>query len=480
MGAVLAGLAVGSEAKFTEGSASVEDAGKSFAVAMADVDADGDLDIFVTNSGSANRLYINNAGSFTEMSTKAGLHDEGASRGAVFADVNGDGLLDLYVTDASAANHLYIGDGKGNFKDTTAVAGVGDANTGQGACFADVDGDGDMDLFVANFGQSNVLYINDGKGMFKDGTAEAGLTSGSNSGFGCAFGDVDEDGDLDLYVTNSGQHSKLYVNDGKGIFSDGTSAAGIKDGTGQKRAVSFADLNGDGHLDLYYVGPVIDNQLFLGDGKGHFIDGTHEAGVAGNKAAQGMNIADVDGDGDLDIMVTNIGLPHILYENDGKGHFKDIASEAGVDYHQFGQGVAFGDIDNDGDLDMYVCNYGDLLTHKNELLINGANVGKWLKVRAVNGNGQANLYGAEVRVFEAGSQKQVGVKAQVDGGSAFASQNAYDILFGLSSSSASKFDVEIRCGGSWIGKDSDVALGGVAPNQIVKATCGKSATSVIV
>ena len=97
----------------------VADSGKSFAVAFADVDADGDLDMFITNSGSQNRLYMNTdgKGTFTDTTAQAGLEDEGSSRGTAFADVNGDGILDLYVTDASAANHLYIGDGRGKFKE---------------------------------------------------------------------------------------------------------------------------------------------------------------------------------------------------------------------------------------------------------------------------------------------------------------------------------------------------------------------------
>lgn len=475
MCAVLCGLAATAEGKFSEGSAQVEDVGKSFAVAMADVNGDGNLDIFVSNSESANQLYLNDgSGKFHDVASQAGIADEkGASRGVAFADVNGDGNLDLYVTDASAANHLYIGDGKGNFKDGTAAAGVGDAHMGQGACFADVNGDELVDLFVANFGQSNVLYVNNGKGAFIDFTDQAGLTSGSASGFGCAFGDVDEDGDLDLYVTNSGSHNKLYLNNGRGIFTDVTEKAGVGGGgTGQTRACSFADLNGDGHLDLYYVGPAISNQLFIGDGTGTFTDATAAAGVAGNSAAQGMNIADIDGDGDLDIMVTNIGKPHILYENDGKGKFKDIASEAGVDYHMFGQGVAFGDVDNDGDLDMYVANYGTFpLPKANKLLLNDAKVKKWLKVQIVTTDKKLNAFGAEVRVLETGSSKQVGVQASVDGGSGFASQNAYEVYFGLDSSSAKEFNVELRCGGSknWIKGPAHVK-----PNKLVMAVCPKA------
>jgi len=225
--------------------------------------------------------------------------------------------------------------------------------------------------------------------------------------------------------------------------------------------------------DLFYVGPMIANKLFVGDGKGHFTDGSAAAGLDHSGTAQGMNIADVDGDGDLDIFVSQIGISACnLYENDGKGHFKDGAYSAGVDYHTiFGQGVAFGDLDGDGDLDMYLENYGLLLSKDNKLLMNQASTKAWLKVRPLAQNGHATLFGAEVRLYEAGTSTPAAARTQIDGGSAFASQNAYDAYFGLSSSSAKTFDIELRCGGAWITKATMPELGGVAPNQIVKVKC---------
>lgn len=471
---------------YVEGSSNVAASdGESFAVSLVDIDDDGDLDIFVTNSGSANNFYMNNGdGSFTDVAGKAGVADEHVeSRGVAFADTNGDGFLDFYVSDETSSNHLYVGDGQGHFSDATATAGVAAAGKGQGVCFADVDNDGDMDLFVANFGQPNVLFLNNGKGVFADGSDAAGLAADASDSFGCAFGDVDEDGDLDLIVTNDGAVNKLYLNDGKGSFHDDANAAGVEGGTWPKRAVSFADFNGDGHLDLYYVGPMTGlfdctgcSKLFFGDGKGHFTDVTTEAGVNFGptwKSAQGMNVADVDSDGDIDIMVSGmISVTH-LYLNDGAGHFTDVQDQIGEDPRLgWGGGIAFGDVDNDGDIDVYVANYNG----ENQLLLNNAQSTKWLKVRPVDENGHANLYGAEVRVYEAlgDSQPQVGVRKQVDGGSGFASQNAYDVYFGLSKSNAAQYEIEIRCGGEWIGKGSNPDLGFLDPNQIVKAKCTRS------
>merc|ERR1712054_261061 len=109
-------------------------------------------------------------------------------------------------TASNAPDRLYTGDGKGGFKDFSSEAGIGDPSFGQGACFADVDGDGDLDLFVANFGQTNNLYINNGKGIFTNTTQAAGLLDDGIDSFGCTFGDVDEDGDLDLYISNAGSY----------------------------------------------------------------------------------------------------------------------------------------------------------------------------------------------------------------------------------------------------------------------------------
>jgi len=465
--------------------AGVDDDGENFAVAYADIDADGDVDMFVTNSGSANQLYINDGtGHFEERTAASGIDPASgrASRGAVFADVNGDGNLDLYVTDSSNPNALYLGDGQGHFKEDT-VAGVEDKGFGQGACVADVNGDGHLDLFVANFGQSNSLYINKGNGLFDNATLGSGLESDGVQSFGCAFGDIDEDGDLDLYVTNAGSYNKLYANSGNGVFTDITDEAGVAADEGQGRGVSFADLNGDGHLDLYMVAPVAKNYLFLGDGTGKFADKSDASGTGDHGTAQGMNVADVDGDGDLDIFVSNIMESCSLYINKGNGedgtpHFEDYAASAGVNYHRFGQGVAFGDLNGDGALDMYLAVWGIFPYYKSALLMNEGAAYHYLKVRPVTDSGRATLLGTEVRLFEAGTRKPVGVRMQVDGGSGFASQNAYDVYFGLNEAVASgvqQFDVEVRCGGAW-----SSAATGVAANQVVNVKCSKAQASVMV
>jgi len=138
--------------------AGVDNDGKSFAISIADIDHDGDDDIFLTNSGSADKLYINTGtGTFTDGTAAAGITTSGDSRGVTIGDLTGDGNVDIYITDASSANTLWVGDGTGKFTDGTAAAGVGNTGMGQGSSFGDVDGDGDLDIFVANFKSSNIL-----------------------------------------------------------------------------------------------------------------------------------------------------------------------------------------------------------------------------------------------------------------------------------------------------------------------------------
>lgn len=466
--------------------------GVSFAVALADVDGDGDLDMFVTNSEESNRLYLNSNGQgrYIDATAASGLADEAAtSRGAVFGDVNGDGLLDLFVTARSHTNRLFRGDGTGKFADVTLEAGVNNTDFGQGACFADVDSDGDLDLFVSNFEMSNLLYRNDGQGVFEDVTVASGLRT-ETGGFACVFGDVDEDGDLDLYVSNGGALNKLYLNDGAGVFTDVTAEAGAGVSAGQGRGVQFADFNADGHLDVVAVAAGEAAAVLLGDGTGNFSDFSDAAGVGGViGAAQGVNTLDWDGDGDIDILVSYVNAPNVLWDNDGLAVFRDVTADAGVGTNRFGQGIAVGDVDGDGALDVSLVSWGDYpsfcegCTPNNMLLLNRWPVRKWLKVRPVRGgSGHATFLGAEVRVFEAGTQTPASVRQRVDGGSGFAGQNAYEAYFGLHSSDASTFDVELRCGGqNWITKADDSSLGGVAAStqydnrdQVLEVWCPPS------
>jgi len=450
-----------------------------FASAFADVDGDGDVDLLVTNSEQSNRLFLNDGqGGFVDATEASGLADaEATSRAAVFADVNGDGILDVFISSRAHTNRLFIGNGDGTFTDRTYESKLNNTDYGQGACFADIDGDLDLDLFVANFEHSNLLFRNDGNGVFEDVTMSAGLAT-VRGGFACVFGDVDDDGDMDLYVNSDGTNNTLYLNDGAGVFTDVSAESGTEISTAGKRGVTIADFNGDGHQDLLALVIGQTSRLLLGDGTGHFTDATSSSGMAPTGIGQGIDILDFDNDGDIDILIANVNGPNTMYENDGSGVFTDVTARAAVGTDRFGQGIAIGDVNNDGNSDALLVSWGPYpgfcpnCTAANMLLVNSntAETPAWLKVRPVNPEGHATLLGAQVRLKVAGTATPAGVRQQIDGGSGFCGQNAYEAHFGLSTAiagGATAFDVEVRCGGpEWIPAKQDVA-----PNQVVEVTC---------
>ena len=185
---------------------------------------------------------------FSDVTDIAGVGCTGSSRGVAWGDYDNDGDLDLYVANYNEANVLYRNNGDGTFTDVTSEAGVGCISHSYGVAWGDYDNDGDLDLYVANYG-ANVLYRNNGDGTFTDVTSEAGVSC-TGSSLGVAWGDYDNDGDLDLYVANHYEANVLYKNNGDGTFTDVTGAAGVGC-TGSSYGVAWGDYDNDGHLDLY-------------------------------------------------------------------------------------------------------------------------------------------------------------------------------------------------------------------------------------
>ena len=288
---------------FTElaGRVGVADDGDGSAAAWADIDRDGDLDLYVTNFGQPNRLYRNDGGRFTEIAAQAGVDDGGDGYGAAWADVEGDGDPDLYVANFGE-NRFYLNEG-GRFVESAEEAGLYDANSSLQPAWADYDGDGDADLFLANSGP-NRLFRNDA-GSFVDAASEAGLEELGLGGptFGASWGDFDNDKDLDLYVTYFGEGNRLYVNT-DGRFQESSSSLNVAGpDTVDSRGAVWGDFDNDGDLDLYVSNAGGKNNLYQND-SGTFSDVAESFRVDVGANSRGVALADFDGDGGLDIFVS--------------------------------------------------------------------------------------------------------------------------------------------------------------------------------
>jgi hypothetical protein len=318
--------------------------------------------------------------------------------GGVLFDYDGDGWLDILLVDggsvvdaavaARAKTRLFRNQGNGTFDDVTAAAKIEHQRFGMGACAADYDNDGREDVYLTNFGP-NVLLHNNGDGTFADVTKAAGVGTSSLS-TSCAFADIDNDGLLDLFVTNyvdpednskvcgdsqvraycrpdvyKGAPNVLYRNNGNGTFVDVTRAAGLYRSGGKGLGVVFADYDDDGRIDFFVANDLVPNFLFHNEGRGTFREAGLIAGVAvasdgRARAGMGTDWGDYDGDGRLDLVVTNFEMEtHNLHRNMGNGLFADATLSSGIGaatIRFLGFGAAFLDYDNDGSLDLAIAN----------------------------------------------------------------------------------------------------------------------------
>lgn len=417
-------------------------AGSTFTNAFADVDGDGDLDMFVGFNGKPNRLYRNDTGTFVDMAAAAGVADTRPTRAAAWADVDADGDPDLLLgfTPAPGGSvlRLYRNDGA-RFVDTTESAGLAVAGGAvRQPAFIDFDGDGDLDLFVAFRDRANALYRNDA-GRFTDVAAAAGVADTRRT-VGAVWFDYDEDGDLDLAVANmDGDANGLFRNDGA-TFLDVAEAAGVAwggrrpqhSGYGSVR-VCAADVDRDGRFDLFAAnyGPL---GFFSNRGSGRFEDRGEVWGIAIDSRYDACAFADVDHDGRLDLYVNGtvtggVSWQDSLFRNTGSG-FADV-TPPNIRALQADHGVQWADVDGDGDLDLALTGSrpdGMHLVMRN--MLPATDAARGLHVRVLDANGHATRAGAEVRVFAAGTTRLVGARL-VDAGSGYDTQNDMPVHVGV-------------------------------------------------
>jgi hypothetical protein len=516
-----------------------------------------------------------NTARFTDVTRAAGVdfrHVNGASAqkilvetigsGGLFFDYDNDGWVDIFLVDGGsladpavarqARHRLLHNRGNGTFEDTTAQSGIQHHDYGMGSCAGDYDNDGRVDLYITSFGP-NTLYRNAGKGTFTDVTRRARVGSPLWSA-SCAFADLDKDGDLDLFVTNyveirvkpgstsAGPYKSppcgnarlklrfychplnfdplpniVYRNDGNGTFTDVSVDSGVATQTGNGLGVVIADYDDDGWPDVFVANDSVPNFLFHRTGNWKYEDVALRAGVAvasdgRPRAGMGTDAADYDGDGQLDLVVTNLdfemhslfrglsrrlfayatpvsgigaatltfvgfgvvffdfdqdmqldlaianghiidnvtqfraGATHaqrkLLFRNTGSRRFADVTAAAGPGFalEKVGRGLAAGDIDNDGDLDLLVTNNGQTA----DLLRNDGEHGNALLVRLVGTRSNRDGVGARLRLTTA-TRTQI---REVKAGSSYLSQNDLRQHFGLGTSQrADRLEVRWPSGG---------------------------------
>ena len=288
-----------------------------------DLENDGDADLFVPKygrfgAGSVNLLLRNEGNRFVDQTFVAGVVDARIGTDAAVGDYDGDGYPDLYLVNNFETNVLYRNDGDRTFTDVTAMSGAGGSagNNTQAATFMDVDGDGDLDLFVTasefpGAGRGNLLFVNQGDGTFLEEGQARGVELPAGS-YNAAFGDVDGDGDADLFVASS-YGGVLYGNDGLGRFSDITAAWGLA-GVTASSGCSFGDLDDDGDLDLVIADFQGGIRMLVNDGAA-FRDLTHVSGVVRGGQSRYLALVDLDVDGRLDLVLTHDYAGNRVYRN---------------------------------------------------------------------------------------------------------------------------------------------------------------------
>jgi hypothetical protein len=474
--------------------------------ALFDFDNDGDLDVFLVQGNVLepdtkaadtlfpwrspellqgklfrNDLVVSGDGrrtlSFTDVTQNSGIVARGYGMGAAVGDINNDGLPDLYLTNLGS-NQMFLNKGEGKFVDVTKESGTDDQRWSTSASFFDYDRDGWLDLMVVNYADfsianspvcyasttardyctprvfrapGNRLFHNKGNGVFEDVTVAAGIDREFGHGLGIVTADFNNDGWIDIYVANDGDHNQLWTNQKDGKFiNDALLAGAAVNRNGQAEAgmgVDAGDVDGDGNEDIF-VSHLMDetNTLYVNLGQGLFEDRTREAGLGmpGRRfTGFGTLFFDYDNDGWLDLFVANgavqllpdlvrkkdpfpLGQPNQLFHNNGKAGFVEVVDQTGPELQllEVSRGAAFGDIDNDRDTDILVTNNnGPARLFLNQV----GNRNHWLGLRLVGKAGR-DMLGAQVEIVIS-KNNILRRRARTDGG--YLSANDPRVLVGL-------------------------------------------------
>ncbi|MDC0586499.1 CRTAC1 family protein [Gammaproteobacteria bacterium] len=477
----------------------VNSSGPSF----IDYDNDGDIDIYVNTEyhgeNQGNRLFENDgSGNFIDVAVERGVDNKYAlGRGASWGDYDNDGDMDLIVSNLPSSGgtkippttlfkNLLIETGSANFRNATIesnlfranvkedreIGGIG--NTGAGVAWADYDNDGDLDLYwkCADYDIDNALFRNNGDGTFTDVTEEAGagiinLVAEAGSQGSPNWTDVNQDGWIDLLVTNEGSEKILFLNQENGTFKNITRSFRAPSGTvflnpGNANGACIGDIDNDGDMDVFLPTADQSNRLYISllsdTGSLSYKDISLSSGIDHKSGARGCTMGDFDNDGLIDIYVNNGGLQNTLindvinlpifvqfyiaiepaynklFQNNGDLTFSDVTKTSGTEVLGIGSGVGNADLDDDGFLDLFLTNRTFYNSDKqitesdrNYLLRNKGNDNNWIKIELTGTKSNTNAYGARVKVM-AGESIQYREHTSAHG---YNSANDYRLHFGL-------------------------------------------------
>jgi hypothetical protein len=491
-------------------------------VALLDYDNDGYLDIFFTNGATLpglkktdpsfyNRLYHNNHdGTFTDVTDRAGIGGAGYSIGVAAADFDNDGWTDLYVTGINQ-NTLYHNNGNGTFTDVTEHARVSGISNGKkmlsvSAAWIDYDNDGRLDLFVTNYldwtpqnskvcgpvgkrlscppsmyaGEANILYHNNGDGTFTDVSKEMGVANQIGKGMGVAIADYDGDGWMDIFVANDNERNFLFRNRGGKRFDElGVEASVAYNDDGvpvSSMGVDFRDWSNDGHPSLFVTALGGETfPLFRNDGSGLFHVDTYGAKIgfpSSQMSGWGAGTYDFDNDGYKDLFSANSHVsenanldpqqhyrqPNAVFRNLKNGTFANVSVSAGLTAAAAHRGCAFGDLNNDGKVDVVVSAIGSPA----ELLYNTSPAAHhWVAIQTIGVKSNRDGIGTRIKVTSASGLVQYN---HVTTAGSYASSSDKRVAFGLGSDPFIK-EIELR----WPSGTIQV-LHNVKANQILKVT----------
>jgi len=477
----------------------VNSSGPSF----IDYDNDGDIDIYVNTEyhgeNQGNRLFENDgSGYFIDVAVERGVDNKYAlGRGASWGDYDNDGDMDLIVSNLPSSGgtkippttlfkNLLIETGSANFRNATIesnlfranvkedreIGGIG--NTGAGVAWADYDNDGDLDLYwkCADYDIDNALFRNNGDGTFTDVTEEAGagiidLVAEAGSQGSPNWTDVNQDGWIDLLVTNEGSEKILFLNQENGTFKNITRSFRAPSGTvflnpGNANGACIGDIDNDGDMDIFLPTADQSNRLYISllsdTGSLSYKDISLSSGIDHKSGARGCTMGDFDNDGLIDIYVNNGGLQNTLindvinlpifvqfyiaiepaynklFQNNGDLTFSDVTKTSGTEVLGIGSGVGNADLDDDGFLDLFLTNRTFYNSDKqitesdrNYLLRNKGYGNNWIKIELTGTKSNTNAYGARVKVM-AGESIQYREHTSAHG---YNSANDYRLHFGL-------------------------------------------------